>query len=184
MVSTDTPGHALTNREIADIFDTIADMLQLKGEIIHRIMAYRRVATSIREYPRDLRAVAAEDKLQDIDGVGKVIEEKIREMLDTGHLRFYDELKAEIPPGVVDILRINGVGPKKAMTFYKDLGIQSVEELKAAIEEGKIAKLPGMGEKTAKKILESIAGLATSSERVRIDIALLAAERILAPQRA
>ncbi|MEP7289065.1 MAG: DNA polymerase/3'-5' exonuclease PolX [Chloroflexota bacterium] len=175
-----TPQHALTNREIADIFDTVADMLQLKGEIIHRVMAYRRVAQSIRELPRDLRAVAAEDKLQDIDGVGAVLEEKIREMLDSGHLGFYDELASEIPPGLVEILRINGVGPKKAMQFYKDLGIQTVAALKTAAEEGKIGKLPGMGAKTEKKILEGIASLASVTERVRLDIALTAAERIMA----
>ena len=179
VVSTDTPDHALTNREIADTFDTIADMLQLKGEIIHRIMAYRRAADSIREYPRDIRVMTAEGKLQEIDGVGAVLEEKIRELLETGHLRFYDELRAEIPPGLVDILRINGVGPKKAMQFYKELGIQTVEELKAAAESGKIGKLPGMGTKTEKKILEGIASLATNSERVRIDVALTAAERIM-----
>jgi DNA polymerase (family X) len=179
-VVTIEPGQTLTNREIADIFDTIADMLQLKGEIIHRVMAYRRAAQSIREFPRDLHALADEDKLQDIDGVGDTLEEKIREMLTTGHLRFYEELKTEIPPGVVDILRINGVGPKKAMQFYQELGISSVEALKTAAEEGKIGKLPGMGAKTEKKILEGIASLSSVTERVRIDIALTAAERIMA----
>src|SRR5437868_9940048 len=106
-MDTQTPGSTLTNREIADIFDTIADMLQLKGEIIHRVMAYRRAAQSIRELPRDIKAMAAEDKLTDIDGVGATLEEKIQELLTTGHLRFYDELKEEIPPGLVDILKIN-----------------------------------------------------------------------------
>jgi DNA polymerase (family 10) len=130
----ENPTHPLTNREIADIFDTSADILQLKGEIIHRIMAYRRVAQAIRDLPRDIRAYAAEDKLQDINGVGDIIEAKIRELLDTGHLQFYDELLAEFPQGVLDMLKISGVGPKKAMQFYKELGITSVAELKTAAE--------------------------------------------------
>ncbi|HLY28408.1 MAG TPA: DNA polymerase/3'-5' exonuclease PolX [Aggregatilineales bacterium] len=178
-VSSDAPDKALTNQQVADIFDTIADMLQLKGEIIHRVMAYRRAAESIRELPRDLRAVAAEGKLQEIDGIGKTLEEKIQEMLDTGHLKFYDELQQEVPPSLVEILRINGVGPKKAMLFYKELGIKTVDELKAAAEGDKLAGLPGVGPKSAKKILEGIASLAATTERVRIDLALVAAERLL-----
>jgi DNA polymerase (family 10) len=178
-VTDQSTNRALTNREIADVFDTVADMLQLKGEIIHRVMAYRRVAESIRDLPRDLRAMAAEDKIQDIEGVGEVLEAKIRELLDTGHLRFYDELAAEIPLGLVDVLRISGVGPKRAMQFYKELGIQSVEALKAAGEEGKLSKLAGMGAKSEKKILEGIASLASATERVRIDIAMVAAERVM-----
>src|SRR5260221_4594498 len=179
-VSSDAPEKALTNQQIADIFDTVADMLQLKGEIIHRVMAYRRAAQSIRELPRDIKAIAAEDKLKEIDGIGAVLEEKIREMLDTGHLRFFDELKAEIPVGLVDIMRINGVGPKKVMIFYNDLGIKTIDELKAAAEAGKLAALPGIGAKMEKKVLEGIASLASVTERVRIDIALTAAQGIMA----
>jgi DNA polymerase (family X) len=171
--------HPLTNREIADIFDMIADILQLKGEIIHRVMAYRRVGQAIRDLPRDIRAYAAEDKLQDISGVGDVLEEKIRELLDTGHLQFYDELVAEFPQGVLEMLKINGVGPKKAMQFYKELGITSVAELKTAAEEGKLNNVPGLGKKTVDKILQGIASLAAANERVRIDIATVAAERVL-----
>ncbi len=179
MTETDTPGHLLTNREIADIFDAVADMLQLKGEIIHRVMAYRRAAESIRQYPRDLRAVAAEDKLTDIEGIGETLAEKIREMLDTGHLEFYDKLREEIPQGLVEILRINGVGPKRAMQFYKELGIATVAELEAAARADKLSQLSGMGAKSQQKIIEGIESLARRSTRVRLDIALTAAERIL-----
>jgi DNA polymerase (family 10) len=179
VTETDTPGHLLTNREIADIFDAVADMLQLKGEIIHRVMAYRRAAESIRQYPRDLRAVAAEDKLTDIEGIGETLAEKIREMLDTGHLEFYDKLREEIPQGLVEILRINGVGPKRAMQFYKELGIATVAELEAAARADKLSQLSGMGAKSQQKIIEGIESLARRSTRVRLDIALTAAERIL-----
>lgn len=179
MTEIDTPGHLLTNRDIADTFEAVADMLQLKGEIIHRVMAYRRAAESIRQYPRDLRAVAAEDKLTDIEGVGETLAEKIQEMLDTGHLEFYDKLREEIPQGLVEILRINGVGPKRAMQFYKELGIATVPELEAAARGDKLSKLSGMGAKSQQKIIEGIESLARRSSRVRIDVALTAAERVL-----
>lgn len=171
----------LNNRQIADVFDTIADMLQLKGEIIHRILAYRRVAETIRELPRDLRALAAEDKLNEIDGVGKVLAEKISELLETGELRFYHELAQEIPPGLVEVLRVNGVGPKKAMLFYKELGIASIPALEAAAQAGKLRNLSGMGSKSEAKILESITALARRTNRVRLDTAWAAAEKLLRP---
>ncbi|HVO42899.1 MAG TPA: helix-hairpin-helix domain-containing protein, partial [Aggregatilineales bacterium] len=171
--------HPLGNREIADLFDTIADMLQLKGESIHRVMAYRRAAESIRELPRDLRAVMSEGKLKDIEGIGDVLAAKIHELLETGQLEFYNELKAEIPPGLVDMLRVNGVGPKKAMLFYRQLGISSLQQLEAAAREGKLSGLSGMGSKSEKKILEGIEALARQSQRVRIDVALTLARLIL-----
>ncbi len=170
----------LNNRQIADLFETVADLLQLKGEIIHRVLAYRRAAESIRDLPRDLSAIAAEGKLTEIDNVGKIIAEKITEMLTTGGLRFYDELAAEIPPTLVEVLRVNGVGPKKAMLFYKELGVASVPALEAAAHEGKLRGLSGMGEKSEKKILDAIEALARRTKRARIDIALASAERILA----
>ena len=175
------PEQALSNRQVADIFDTIADMLLLKGEIIHRVLAYRRVAESIRDLPRDLYAIAAEGRLQDIPDVGKVIAEKLAELLDTGRLEFYERLKEEIPAGLVDVLRVNGVGPKKAMRFYKELGIASIPDLEAAAQAGKLRVLSGMGVKSEKQILDSIAALARRTTRTRIDVALAAAERLLRP---
>ena len=172
---------ALSNRQIADIFDTVADMLQIKGEIIHRILAYRNAADSIRELPRDLRAYAADGELDQIPGVGKIIAEKIQEMLDTDKLDFYDKLATEIPPGVVDILHINGVGPKKAKMFWQDAGITTVEMLEAAAREGKIRDLAGMGAKSETKILEGIESFKRrqSDTRTPLGIALPAAENIL-----
>jgi DNA polymerase (family 10) len=173
------PGHLLTNREIADIFDTVADLLQLKSEIIHRIMAYRRAAESIRQYPRDVRTVAAEGKLQEIESIGATLAEKIQELLDTGQLGFLNELRAEFPPGILDILHITGVGPKRAMQFYRELGIGSVPELEAAARAGKLRDLSGMGAKSEQKIIAAIESLARRTDRARIDIALEAAQRIL-----
>ena len=87
----------LTNHEIADIFDTVADMLQIRGDIIHRVLSYRRAAETIRDLPRDLRAIAAEDSLTDLPNIGNTLAEKIKEMLNTGELEFYKRLAAGNP---------------------------------------------------------------------------------------
>ncbi|MBI1258107.1 MAG: DNA polymerase/3'-5' exonuclease PolX [Chloroflexi bacterium] len=170
----------MTNREIADIFDNIADMLQIKGEIIHRVMAYKNAAGAIRDLSRDINVVAAAGELDTIPFVGKIISEKIQEMLDTGKLNFYEELKAEVPEGVVNILHINGVGPKKAKQFW-DAGITSVDALEAALKDGSLNDMAGMGAKTQAKVLEGIESLKrrAADTRVSIGVALPFAESIL-----
>ena len=172
---------ALSNREVADIFSMIADMLQIKGESIHRILAYQHAADSIRELPRDLRAYAAEGTLEEIPSVGKIIAEKLQELIDTDKLDFYERLKAEVPPGVVDILHINGVGPKKAKQFW-DAGFITVEMLETAAREGKLRTMGGMGAKTEVKILEGIEALKRrqANTRIPLGVALPTAEGILA----
>lgn len=172
---------ALTNRQIADVFDMVADMLQLKGEIIHRVLSYRRAAESIRELPRDINVVAAEGQLTEIPGIGKTLEEKINELIDTGELEFYNRLAAEIPPGVVEIMRINGVGPKKAQLFWKELQLTDVAALETAAKEQKLRNLSGMGAKSEQKILEGIESLRRQTGRTPLGVALPAAESLLEP---
>jgi DNA polymerase (family 10) len=170
---------ARSNREIADLFENVADLLQLKGESIHRVLAYRNAAESIRELPRDLHAIAAEGKLQDIPNIGATLAEKITELLTTDHLVFFEKLTAEIPVSLIAVLRVNGIGPKRAMQFYKELGLSSVAEVEAAAKAGKLRELSGMGAKSEQKVLDGIAALARRSDRVRIDVAMTAAEAIL-----
>jgi DNA polymerase (family 10) len=172
----------VNNREIADLFDRVADMLEVKGEIIHRVLAYRHAAESIRELPRDLRAIAAEGGLDDVPAIGKIIAEKIQEILDTGTLRFYEKLAEEVPPGVVDILHVNGVGPKKAKMFWQTANITTLEALETAAREGKLRELPGMGAKSEAKILEGIESLKRRSAdtRMPLGVALPVAEALLA----
>ncbi len=172
-----------SNRELAETFDLLADLLRLKDAAAYRfeIGAYQRVAEALRELPRDVRALAAEGRLQQIDGVGKAIAAKIAEWLESGTFRLLEELKAEIPQGLVQVLRVEGVGPKRAMLFHQQLGITSIPELEAAARAGKLRALPGMGAKSEQKILESIEALARRTTRARADIALHAAERILRP---
>jgi len=169
----------LSNREIADIFERCADMLQIRGDNIHRVLSYRRASETIRGVPRDLRVISGEGGLTDLSYIGKTIAAKIDEMLDTGELEFYNRLKAEIPEGLVDIMHINGVGPKKAKLFWEQLDITSVDELKVAADADKLASLPGMGKKSQQKILDGIEALARQTGRASIGEALPAAQQIL-----
>jgi DNA polymerase (family X) len=171
----------LSNREIADIFETVSDMLQIKGESIHRVLAYKRASETVRELARDLHAIAAEGTLTELPNIGDTLAEKITEMLDTGKLSFYDKLAAEVPPGVVDILRVNGVGPKKAAMFWKQLNIVTLAQLEEAARGGKLRDLPGMGTKSEVKIIEGLESLARQATgRTPLGVALPIAQNILA----
>jgi DNA polymerase (family 10) len=150
---------ALNNREIAQIFDNIADMLEIQGEIIHRVLSYRRAAEAIRETPRDLAALAAEGELGSIPGVGKVLGEKIQELLDRGTVDLYERLKEEIPLGILEMVKVSGVGPKKAKRFWEELNITSLDALETAAKEGKLRTMSGMGAKSEARILEAIEAL-------------------------
>ncbi len=170
---------SLGNREIADIFERCADMLQIRGDNIHRVLSYRRAAESIRAVPRDLRVISSEGGLTDINSIGKTIAAKIDEMLATDQLEFYERLKADVPEGLVDIMRINGVGPKKAKLFWEKLDITTIPVLQVAAGAGKLADLPGMGKKSQQKILDGIEALSRQSGRTNIGDALPAAQNIL-----
>lgn len=171
----------LSNAEIADIFEACADMLQIKGESVHRWLAYQRAAETIRDTPRELRAIADEGGIKDLPGIGKILAEKIEELLSTGKLRFYEELQKEVPAGVLAMMRINGVGPKKAALFWNALNITSIDALAQAAREGKLQALSGMGKKSEQKILEGIESLARQSGgRTPLADAQPVAERILA----
>ena len=170
---------SLSNREIADIFERCADMLQIRGDNIHRVLSYRRASETIRGVPRDLRVISSEGGLTDLSYIGKTIAAKIDEMLETGELEFYDRLRAEIPEGLVDIMHINGVGPKKAKLFWEQLDITSVDAMQVAADADKLAALPGMGKKSQQKILDGIEALSRQTGRTNIGDALPAAQQIL-----
>ncbi len=169
----------LTNRDMADLFEKSATILEIKGENIHRVLSYRRAGETIRELPRDLRAIAAEGTLTEIPNIGKTLAEKITEMLETGKLEFYEKLAAEVPPGLVDVVNINGVGPKKAKLFWKELNITSIAELESAARAGKLRDLAGMGVKSEQKIIEGIEALSRQTGRTPLGVALPAAQAIL-----
>jgi DNA polymerase (family 10) len=146
----------MNNREIAAMFETVADMLAIRGDNFHRILAYRNAAESIRGLGRDVNAIYEEGELENIPGIGATLAEKIEEMLTTGQLEFYERLAQEIPPPLVELLRVEGLGPKRVKTIYEELGITSLEGLKEAAQAGEIRKLSGMGRKTEDNILAAI----------------------------
>jgi len=145
-----------TNAEAATLFREIADLLDVLGEKF-KPEAYRRAARSIESLTEDLGKVAARNELRSIPGVGDAIEEKIRELLATGHIAYHDRLTHEVPPGLLEILRLPGLGPKTARRFWVELGVEGPAELGAAIDAGRLDGVKGFG---AKKIEQMRAALA------------------------
>lgn len=159
----------MNNREVAGLFSDTADLLEIKGEAIYRILAYRKAAESLSALGEDINDVWRTNRLREIPGVGEAIASKIDELLETGKLTFYDKLAAEIPPSLVEVLKVGDVGPKKAARFWKELGITTLAELEAAAREGRLRGLAGMGERSEARILESIQAL-TRRETGRISL--------------
>ncbi len=166
------------NETIADMFDTIADVLELQGDIPYRIRAYRNAARTIRDLDRNVADVAAEGKLEDLPGIGKDLAEKIREYLRTGRMAKYEEVVSQVPPGLIELLHIPGLGPKRVRLLHERLGITDLEDLRRALDEGKIEGLPGMGAKTVQNIRRGLIMYEASKERMPLGRALPIAEEI------
>ncbi len=174
------PVRRWSNAEIADIMYRIGDLVEVsEKEGPFQVRAYRRAADNIRHMEEDIVRVWQDGRLEEIPGVGKAIAKKIDELMRTGHLRFLEKLEEEVPSGVVDMLAIPGVGPKKARLFWQRLGITGIEELKRAAEEGKLRSLPGMGKKSEQRILEGIAALQSIPDRIPLGTARPLALEIL-----
>ena len=170
----------MKNREVVELFSRVADMLAIRGDQIHRILAYRKAAESIDALGRDVNVVFAEGKLTDIPGIGDTLAAKIEEMLTTGRLTFYDKLAQEIPPGLVDMLRVEGLGPKRVKQVYETLKITTLDELTTAARSGKLRDLPGMGAKSEAKILAGIEALARHGDtRISLGVAWPIAQAML-----
>ncbi len=154
----------MNNRQIAKIFEDIADILDLKGENVFRIRAYRRAAQNIDGLTRDI-ATLSEEELDAIPGIGKDLTAKIREFLATGKVAKHEALKKEIPEGVLEMLRVPGLGPKTAKLLYDHLQVTGVDELETLTRAGKLAGLPGIQKKTEENILRGIAQIKRGNER-------------------
>ncbi len=161
----------MTNREIAEIFQRIADMLDILGENRFKVLAYRRAAENILNLGQDLRACWQAGTLREIPGIGEAIEEKIGELLTTGRLEFYERLQERVPPGVVALLEIPEVGPKTARLLWERLGLQSVAEVEQAARAGKLRTLPGLGARSEARILAGIESLYGRSGRIPLGTA-------------
>ena len=155
-----------SNQELANIFESIADLLEIKGEVVYKTLAYRKASDSLNNLARDVNDIWQEGDLTEIPGVGKAIAEKIDELLSTGKLEFFEKLENEVPPGLLDVLKVPDVGPKKAALFWHEAGISNLEELEEAARQGNLRKLPGMGEKSEAKIIAGLEALSRRSGRI------------------
>ncbi|MBU2598201.1 MAG: DNA polymerase/3'-5' exonuclease PolX [Actinobacteria bacterium] len=169
----------MISNKIAKIFEDLADMLEIKGDNPFRIRAYRKVARNIRTLTDEFEKFADEGRLDQIPGIGEGMKEKIYEILDTGRLQFYEDLKSEIPPSLVKLLSVPGIGPKLAKKFYDELNIRDIEQLEKMAKEHHLAGLPGIKEKTEQNILKGIEMLKKGLERMNLGIALPIANEIV-----
>ncbi len=145
----------MKNREVARVLYGIADLLEVE-DVKFKPNAYRKAAQNIESMPDDIEKIYKDGNLEKIPGVGKNIAEKIKELLETGSLAYYEKLKKEVPVDVEALSAVEGMGPKKIKTLYNELGIKTLDDLERAAKEGKIRDIKGMGEKTEENILKNI----------------------------
>jgi DNA polymerase (family 10) len=170
----------IKNSDIADIFDQIADCLEIEGENPFKIRAYRNASRTIRGMGSELKEmVAAGEELTGLPGIGKELAAKIVEILETGTAQALEKLKAKVPAGVISMLRIPGLGPKRVSALYHELKIESLADLKEAADAGRVQKLPGFGTKTERHILEALETISQRPARMSIAAARPEVERLL-----
>lgn len=165
--------------QVAEILISIGTLLELKGENPFKTRAYSNAARAIEATNEPLAKLIAEERLGELNGIGDAIQKKITELVTTGKLKYYDELKASVPTGLIAMMEIPGVGPKKIKALHDQLGIASVEELEKACQDGRVAKLKGFGEKTAVNICEGINRRRSYATKHLLSDALLIAEAVL-----
>lgn len=170
----------MKNADIATVFENIADLLELKNENPFKIRAYARASQVIRRLPEEMEMMVEEGKsLEDIPGIGKAIAAKSLELIKTGKLKYYEDLKAQFPEGIIKLLDIPNIGPKTAYRLATELGVTSVDQLEQAVRDGRVAALERMGEKTAANILHSVEAYRRKDTRIPLGEALPAVEEVL-----
>lgn len=169
----------MKNREIADIFEHMAEILEFKDDNAFRINSYMKASRVLRDLTEDIEALAGEDRLKDIPGIGTGMAEKINQYIKTGRIDKYEEIKRDVPEGLLKMLDIPGMGPKTAALIYKKLKIKDMSGLEKAIGEGKLRKLPGMGEKKEENILRGIRLLKEAGKRILLGVALPVVEEMV-----
>ena len=169
----------MKNKEVADIFNKVAALLEIKGDNPYRIRAYQKAAQTIEALTADVEELAKQGKLEKLPGIGPDLASKIKEILKTGTLPLYEELKKDVPLILLNFLEIPGLGPKKVKVLYEKLGITNIEELERACKAHKIAKLPGFGWKTEENILKGIKLFREKTGRKPLGEILSLAEEIM-----
>jgi len=171
----------MKNLYVAEIFRNIAKILEIKGDNPFRIRAYEKAAQNIESITEDIEELIKKDKLLEIPGIGKDLAEKIKEIVSTGTLKSYLELKKTIPEGLLDLLNIPSVGPKTAKLLYEKLNIKSIQDLEEAIQQDKIKGIFGIKEKTIENIKKGIEILKKGKERIPLAEALQIADEFIKP---
>jgi DNA polymerase (family X) len=171
----------MVNPEVAGAFRKIAAILEIKGDNPFRIRAYDRAAQNIEGLTEDIADYAAHGKLRQIPGIGEDLEDKIKEFLKTGKIKFYNELKKQIPEGILELLDVPGIGPKTGKLLYERLKIKSLSGLERAIEENKLSGLPGIKEKTISNIIKGIEIFKQGRQRMSLAVAMRVADEFTAP---
>ncbi len=169
----------MTNNELADVFERIANLLDINGEVVFKTLAYRRAAETLRSLPEDINIIHQQGRLAEIPGFGKAITEKASELLTTGRLDFLERLEAEVPVSLLSLLEVPDVGPKRAALFWKQARITTLADLEQAAREGRLRALPGLGEKSEARILAGIQALARRPKRMQLGTAWEIAQRWL-----
>ncbi len=155
------------NTDVADQFDLLADLLELEGAESFRVLAYRRAATRMRETSGSIAQLALDGRAKELQGIGKTIEEKIVQIVEQGEIEALTKRRSTIPPEVVQFMRLPGLGPKTAARIWRELGISTLDELKAAAEAERLRALPGLGAKSEEKILKALAFRADNPDEGR-----------------
>jgi DNA polymerase (family 10) len=161
----------MKNQFVADTLYMIADLLDLKGEIFFKTRAYRMAAQAIEALDEDIERLVNQKTLESIPGIGEALAKKITELIQTGKLEYLERLKKEVPTGLIDLLGIPGLGPKKVAALYKNLGITNTQELREAANKGELRNLEGFGEITERNILRGIQLREKTSGRVLLNVA-------------
>ena len=170
----------MNNAQIAETFENIAGLLEMKGEKVFTIRAYQRAARTIERLPMELQDMLRDEQdLRTIPGIGKAISEKIAEMVETDSLRYYDNLKTEFPDGILEVMQIPGLGPKTVRRLWQDLGVTDIPGLQATIDDGSLASLPRLGKKTAENIARQIQFQRSQSKRMPIARAQPICDRLI-----
>jgi DNA polymerase (family 10) len=168
-----------TKDDIADALESIGMLLELKGENAFKTRAYANAARAVETFPGNIETLAREDRLGDIPGVGEAIAAKIKELVETGRLDYYEKLRAEFPATLFDLFELQGIGPKKIKALYEKLGVKSIPDLEAACKDGRVAELDGFGDKSALKMLAAIEARGRYAESYRLGTAAPIAEAMI-----
>ena len=174
-----------TNSQIADALDELGDLYELDGAIVHRVVAYRNAAKAVREAPVSVLGLARSGRATELPGVGATIQEKVLALADEGAIPAAVKLRARFPPGLLEITRLPGLGPKRARKLFEDLGIDSLEALRGAAEREQIRSLKGFGPKAEETILAALRSERAGERRTRfvLDRALAVGETVIAALR-